>query len=394
MNSGRYAELRALLDLLEQAVLALPNPAAELIRAQGLAFRGHVHHFGLGDREQARTFYAAAVEAAERAGQPAVLLDTRRRLGGVTFGLGEQRAAVAILRETLSEARRWGDLKAELITATDLATVLHHGGAREEATALGLDAVARAFKTPRAAFDRVMERQPLTSDAVARAIEAGMERQVATNLGTNWYLESLPGPEARVEALERAVMLLRRFDMPQHLGTTLNQLGVLTLERGDKDGAERLYLESVRVMDEVGSSYASMPRYNLAVLYTSLDRPWDAWPLLQRCLSEVLTHRWVWLEPHVRSGLARFEANGGDLLAFDAHIARIEELWRGGGNTSVECTLNVEAASRAALAAGDRDRARTAGELARSLFQACGEPEAAARVQDYLITNDLISNHS
>ncbi len=357
--NGRHAEERALLDLAERALPALPPDQQDQAEARLHTLRGHVLQFGHGDRALARQSFARALEAAERAGRRDLAVDIRRRLAGATYELGDLPRGEALLRQTLEEAQELGEPYAISLTALDLTSVLRMQGKRAEGEQTG----------------RLSRRV---------AQEHGIEDLCAINSKHSWYLETLPDDDARMEALRSATLELRRLGMQGHRANALNNLGVLLRKHERVDEAVATYRASLAIYEEIGASYASLPRYNLACVHLSAGRVWDAYPGLKRCLHEVQTWRWVGLEPMVRSALAEIEVHTGDLAAFDDHLARIRALWSAGGVPERDAAGNLERAATAARALGRPEQSVAALTLAAELYEAARAPEAAARARELL----------
>ena len=352
---ARFAEERALLDLVEQALAQIPEDQHEAVLAQVWALRGHMAQAGLGDRAEARDWLERAVAAAERTGQLTLLAETQRRLGGVIFELGDVATAVRILRGALELALAQPDPLVQAVGALDLCTVLRHSGAREEGETYGR--LSREIAT-----------------------KHGLEDMIAINAKHSWYIDTLPTPEEKRVALRAATAELARLNIPGHLGAALNSLALLELQLGDPDEAERVFRTSLRVLEETGASLATLPRYNIAHRMMETGQIWDAWPLFRRCLQDLQTHRWVGMEPVVRSAIARIELLAGDAEACDAHLAQIEALWLAGGAPAPDAARNLEGVASAALDLGDVPRARAALTLAARLYEAARASEDAARV--------------
>ena len=354
---ARFAEERALLDLVDRALPGLPEDRVDSVCARAWVLRGHVAQGGLGDREEARGWLERAVAAARRAGEPVLLAEAQRRLGSVVLELGDLFGAIEQLRAAAALAEIAGDPLVHAINTLDLCTALRHAGRREEAEIFG----RRSLQI---------------------ATENQLEDMMAINGKHTWYLSTLAGPQERMAALRASISELARLRIPGHLGAALNGLALLEREHGDPEGADRTLRASLKVLEETGSSLASLPRYNIAHALLNDGQVWEAYPLLRRCLKDISAHRWTMLEPVVRAALAQIELQTGDLEAHDAHVARIRSLWMGGGTPEREAAKNLEDIAAAAVAIGELERARVVLVLAADLYEAARVPDEAARVRE------------
>jgi tetratricopeptide (TPR) repeat protein len=253
----------AVLDMLDRAERALATDAELQARWSRELDVGRVRaYLMLGRLDEAESTANAAREYFKDTPDHPDLAAVQTLLARVAFLRGDHAGAEQLAREVIAQLRPADDL-----APTDperLADALRVVGLVE----MGRD-LAQSERTLR--------------DSLAWAKQAGAGPLWAETAG---FLATALGYQDRFG--EAATVLQEALDSPHSAsralrGSLLNTQAELLRSAGEITQAERAYRESVRLLEQVGSLEAAVPRLNLAILAAQAQRYDDAWSLAERC---------------------------------------------------------------------------------------------------------------
>ncbi len=264
----------------------------------------HVYDMLSWFREGATVFATACEALAPHCARPeveAVHATLLARQGWLTFHLGQQREARAMLEQSVATLRRLG-LQAEMIFGLNyLAAVCGYLGDHKAATSAGAEGLALAEAHGDAygqavannilgqlAYDRgdypAARRYSEHSLLIEQQIGNGWSMAYSlTNLGKVAYAQGDYAAASRLytESLER------RIALGDSRGAAIcrNRLGDVAAAMGDHERAEAYYRESLAGFQAIGNRWGQAAvRISQGRLAIALGRPQDAVPLLQEAL--------------------------------------------------------------------------------------------------------------
>jgi tetratricopeptide (TPR) repeat protein len=190
--------------------------------------------------------------------------------------------------------------------------------------------------------------------------------------------------DTALELLARSRALYEQTGYRWGIASVLNSEGDIARHQGGLDDAERMYRRSVALFRAIGSASAMYPQYNLALTLLARGEAHRARPVLEEGLahfSRVGDHIGL---ANAHLAMARVAAADGRWIAYEDHLEEAKSLIAATNAADEDTAWIAEVAGRAALEAGEGERARAALRLALDTWQVLGRDGAVSAVAQAL----------
>lgn len=355
LDAGESRLASLLLADREAALGALAIGDDDERRAEGWALRARV------------TLHEGAVVDAERWAWRAEVAAARHGWSATGAAARMVLAKAALRRGDLDDAELQGRAARDLCERRDDAR-----GVAEAESWLGVFALRRGDADgARTHQERALAIYDELGDDAGRATatnQLGLSQQARGDLA------------AAAELARRALTLHRRLGNRSGVAIAELSLGELARERGDFDAALVHDRRALATFEAIGAGQALVARLNLALAQLGARRFDDA-----RTTLEELRHRagragWRTLQRPVALGLVACAAAARQWPRWDRHWQAVIDAGAERGAIDTDVAWVAGLAGELAAAAGERDRARAAYELALGEWRAAGRSGEVAAV--------------
>jgi len=221
---------------------------------------------------------------------------------------------------------------------------------------------------------RSQERARLQFEEVGRAADATLcmyERAI---------LERRLGAPDRALATTREVLERAAVEGGRAVqANAYTSLGEIAREIGDLEAAERHYDRALALCEAIGTPNVMVGRLNVALVRMARGRWDEARTLLERTRDELAEAGWKGLLLCAHVELMACDAALSDFAAWDREAEAARPLLAEWDATDPDLAWAATRAAELATRAGERQRARTAWEIALREWRALGNPEEEER---------------
>jgi len=184
---------------------------------------------------------------------------------------------------------------------------------------------------------------------------------------------------------ERAIGELRRLGDRWGVARCLNAAGEIARLRGELEAAADYYRQAGEIMEALGAEdWSSVCRANVARVQVELGHMREARADLEEIVRELEAQDRRTVLSWVHTVLLVCCAADRDWEEWDKNLDRIRQLLAESGYLDLDIAQVAKMAAEAALAAGNRTRAREAYELSLAQWTGLGRAEDAAKIQSTL----------
>ncbi len=355
-----YAEAHALCALRDEGLAAAGVEAGDPSRAHGVLLRAEAA-VSQGRLEDCSRFMQRVTSLAPT--DEHVLAELAQLRGRIALKRAQNEESAAAYSEALTRMRRVGDRAGE-------AHALHGLGDAEKLLGM-IDESLRHYEAAVVLFDEL-----------EMVVEAARVR-----MGVADVVRRRGELDRAAAIIEGSLPIIRRMNNRHALAVALNTLGDIARARGDLAGAEAYYAEAYAELSALGSGEASIIHLNLGLTQIERER-WEeaarTFALARRELAEsgrrgylVFALAGLWACAAAARTWGYYDAITREITALTAEVAVVDD----------DLGFLFDRTTRVVVAAGERERAAPALELATAQWRALERHdearalEAAARAE-------------
>jgi Tfp pilus assembly protein PilF len=193
-------------------------------------------------------------------------------------------------------------------------------------------------------------------------------------------------PDLARALLESAHDVYERHGYRYRTGDCWHNLGEIERRQGNLDQAEAHYRKCIQIYSSVGADAATvLPRYNLALVLIRRQLYLDAARELKTTLRVCTLQSCEWLIPDIQCAALVPHAALGDWDEFDRSFQVARQVVTEEQYSDMDIAGLLQEAGDIAEGVGQLDRARGLYHLARKMWTALGEEEAAQLISAHLL---------
>ena len=185
--------------------------------------------------------------------------------------------------------------------------------------------------------------------------------------------------------VDAARQIFQAHGSRRDVANALNSMGELSRLLERLDGAERLYLEALRLAEAAGDWSAVYPELNLALIHIARGQWAEARERQQRASATIESLERTGLQAIAEAIGLPIAAHFADWAAFRRHLAFAAEVAARSGHADVDAARSAGIGARLAAAAGRDREAREAWSLAVAHWQILGRQEEADEAREQML---------